>query len=746
MAISKSQSHRHRRTARNWSMWAAGAAVGFSANAQTAPAPAAAASAPPAAATKAAPSTELERVVVTAGKRKQLQGDVAGTVTALTGDRLEQLGAETAEDVFKLSPGVQFNKGNADGALYSIRGIGTNTSSDNVIFGQAPTGIYIEDIPFTDPYVFISSPDVSPFDLERIEVLRGPQGALYGSSSLGGAVRYLFAKPDLRQTHFSVLSGVSSVSGGGTGYTVNAMANIPLSPDVAALRFVLTKREDAGYVDNLQSGRNDINANNAESARIILGLKPLPNLDITATYLDQKSTQDGTSAVSPDPKQLTVRTPTDAHVDSRFSLGSLQVNWEVAGMRVTTLTGYQTKRRNQTNDVSYLLVPDFTIYGGTPYPNVDRAINVEPRHSNSFTQEIRLASATPGPLSWLVGAFHQKANFFRGQVITLPGANDPENLPDDVYFETVRHGTATENSVFADLDWKITPNWSVGAGARYFKTHVEFERSNYGAPFTRFTDSDKGVTPKIDTRYQFTPEIAAYATASRGYRFGGINTVGSLPYKSDSLWNYEAGLRLEPSRSLSVGLSVFTLDWKDIQVSSADADGFIIISNVAKAKSNGVEATVGWRPDSSFALNGSLAYTDATIKAPFVSASGITVGSGTRLPGVAKLQTTVDGTYRFGGPFESSGSFTTVVQYVAARKAQLDAELRLPSYTTVDMRLAFAWSNWEVTGYVQNIANSRGQSSAAVNYSTYQNPGAVNYTEWYPIRPRTVGVNLRYDY
>lgn len=731
-----------RRRGRAWSMLAAGAVVGLSATAQTAPAPGAAASAPAA----DAASPDPQRIEITAGKRRQLQSEVAGTVTAIGGARLEQLGAVNAEDVFKLSPGVQFNKGNADGALYSIRGIGTNTSSDNLIFGQAPTGIYIEDIPFTDPYVFISSPDVAPFDLERVEVLRGPQGALYGSSSLGGAVRYLFTKPDLRSTQFSALGGLSRVSEGGTGHTLSAMANLPLATDTAALRFVVTRRRDAGFVDNLQSGRQDVNAADADSARLLLGLRPTPTLDITALYLTQKSTQDGSGAVTPDPDTLTARAPTDAAIDSRFDLGSLTVNWAVSGLKLTSLTGYQTKRRDQRSDLTYLLVPDFTLYGGVFYPDVDRALNVEPRRSNSFTQEFRLAPEAPGALTWLVGAFHQKVNFFRSQRVTLPGANDPEFLPDDIYFDTVRRGSATENSLFADLDWKLTPQWSAGAGARYFRTEVEFERSNFGAPFTTFTTFEQGSTPRFSTRYQFSPEVAAYATASRGYRFGGINTVGSLPYRSDALWNYEAGLRLQPARNLAVGLSAFTLDWKDIQVSSANADGFILITNVARARSNGLEATVGWRPDAAFSLNGALAWTDATIQAPFTSASGIVVASGTRLPGVARLQASADATWRFAGPGDSAASLSAVLQHTGSRTAQLDADLVLPGYSTVDLRLAFAWKDVEATFYVQNLADSRGQSSAAVNYATYLNPGTVNYTEWYPIRPRTVGVTLRYDY
>ncbi len=750
MSKSKTQSRRNHRIALNWSVLAASAAFGAPAFAQTAPAadtaPVAAPAASAAAGSRLAAPDDIQRVEVTAGKRKQLQSEVAGTVTAISGAKLEQLGTIDAEDLFKLSPGVQFSKDNADGAMISIRGIGTNTVSDNVVFGQSPTGLYIEDVPVTDPYVYISTPDVVPFDLERVEVLRGPQGALYGSASLGGAVRYLYAKPDLRQEAFSVLTGMSSVSHGGTGYNVDTMANVVLSRDVAGLRFVVTKRKDPGYIDNVETGKKDINANVAESARAILALKPTRDLDLTVTYSVQQSKQGGDGGVSPSSDELTIAAPTDARILSKFSLTSVQANWEVSGLRLTSLTGYTTKVRNQDNDLSYLLVPDFTIYGGVNYPDVDRALNVERRDSHSFTQEIRLAPANPGAFSWLVGAFHQRATFFRSELVTLPGADDPENLPDDIYFQTARHGVATENSVFADLDWKVTPQWSLGAGARYFRTQVDFARSNFGAPFTEFDSKENGATPKFSTRYQFTPEVSAYATASRGYRYGGINTVGSLPYKSDSLWNYETGLRMQPSKEVSLDLSVFMLDWKNIQMSTTNPDGFVIVTNAAKARSSGFEAALGWRPTQDFSLDASLALTDAKLRAAFVSASGRPVDSGTELPSVAKVQSSLNATYRFAGPFGSSAVFSTVLQYVGRRQAQIDADLQLPAYATADLRLALGWSNWELTGYVQNVADRRGQSSAQINYSTYQNPGAINFTEWYPIKPRTIGVSLRYDY
>ncbi len=203
---------------------------------------------------------------------------------------------------------------------------------------------------------------------------------------------------------------------------------------------------------------------------------------------------------------------------------------------------------------------------------------------------------------------------------------------------------------------------------------------------------------------------------------------------------------MQPSREVSLDLSVFVLDWKNIQMSTTNSDGFVLVTNAAKARSSGFEAALGWRPAQDFSLDASLALTDAKLGAAFVSAAGRTVDSGTELPGVAKVQGSLNATYRFAGPFASNASLSTVLQYMGKRQAQIDADLQLPAYATADLRLAFGWSNWELTGYVQNVADRRGQSSAQVNYSSYQNPGAINFTEWYPIKPRTIGVSLRYDY
>ena len=179
---------------------------------------------------------ELQPVIISSGKRLQKQRDVAGSVSALQGSALEAAGAHDQEDVFKMVPGVQLNKGDPNQSLPTIRGVGTVTNSAALSLQQSTTGVYIEDVPFTDPSAFIATADLSPFDLERVEILRGPHGALFGSASLGGAIRYLVNKPNLRSQEFSTMGSVGTVSNGGVDYSMYVMANLPLETDKSGVR------------------------------------------------------------------------------------------------------------------------------------------------------------------------------------------------------------------------------------------------------------------------------------------------------------------------------------------------------------------------------------------------------------------------------------------------------------------------------------------------------------------------------
>lgn len=757
MAISNPLSFRRRMQGHRWSVLAASIAVGMSAMAQTSPpGESAPKSAPDGAATSGEGSTsgkagtvELDRVEVTANKRTQVQGNVAGTVTVVDGAKLERLGAIDAEDVMKLTPGVQFNKGPADASLLSIRGIATNTNSGTQGFTQAPTGIYIEDVPFTDPFAFVSVPDLAPFDLWQVEVLRGPQGALYGSSSLGGAIRYLLAKPNTRQAEGSLLASYSIMTTGGTGWSTAAMANLPLADGTAGLRVVLNARKDPGFIDNIGTGVNDANTVRVDGGRAIFIWRPSADFDLTATYLRQTSNQADGSGISSF-NYLTGTgyslTPPDTNVvmtafpqpsKSTFDLGTVQFNANLGSLRLTSLTGYQTKVRDQNDDFSR----DFF---DPAYPG-DRWTSDLDLNSRTFSQELRLAPIEAGAVNWLVGAFWMDSNVERDQQVFY----EPRGAVPDLRFR--RFGTATEASLFADAEVRLTDKLMAAVGARYYRTTLEYDRivgsTDPGTP-TTYSTNDSGWTPKVSLRYAFDPQLSTYVLASRGYRFGGISNLGSspegLPYKSDSLWNYEAGVRWMPSKEASINASVFYIDWSDVQIATlytdpADNRQYLVTSNLGKATSKGIELSGAWRPSAALSLGAAIAFTDATTSGSWPTPDGVTIADGTSLPGTANVQATVDATTYFGGPWDSFGRFSAVLAYTGERRAQIDSPMTLAAYTTLDLRLTFAWSQLEVSAFVSNATNTRGISSGIDWTSAY-------YTEFYPIRPRMGGIAVRYDF
>jgi outer membrane receptor protein involved in Fe transport len=688
-------------------------------------------------------------VVITASKRLQKLSDLAGTVSAISGAELEKFGSTDAEDMLKLTPGVQFNKGTTDGALVSIRGIGTNSNGVSQGFTQSPTGIYIEDVPFTDPFAFVSTPDLGLFDLERVEVLRGPQGALYGSSSLGGAIRYLVNKPNTRTLEGSVLLGASTTTSGGNGWTSSAMVNLPLADGKAGLRFVINSRKDAGFIDNLGTGVKDANSVRVDGGRAIFTYKPNDDFDVTATYLSQHSKQADGPGISAfnyltgqgyvkDYDELAVRTAFPMAYDSKFDMITVQANWNIGGYRLTSLSGHQTKSRVANED--------FTRDFYTPETANEKWTSDIVSHSTSKSQELRLAPVKSERINWLVGGFWMEADIRRDQQIYL----EPRGATPDLRFR--RNGRATERAIFGDAEIKLTDKLFADIGARHYKTELNNDRITgiTGAgDTTPYQSSDSGVTPKYSLRYVIDDAMSVYALASRGYRFGGISNLGSspvgLPYHSDSLWNYEAGWRWSPSKTASLDVSVFQIDWSNVQLSQLYVDpvttrSFLVTGNVGKASSQGVELAAGWRPMPSLSLKSTLAYTKA-VTSGGISLGGTPIASGTRLPGTAEMQGSFNATQTFDGPWSSSGRLSALVAYTGKRHAQIDSDLTLPAYTTTDLRASLSWNAVEFTAYVNNATNARGLSSG-VDYAT--NP--VPYAEFYPIRPRTVGISARYDF
>jgi iron complex outermembrane recepter protein len=703
----------------------------------------------------AGPSTapaadETQTIVITAGKRPEKQREVAGTVSVVQGADLERRGAKDQEDIFKLTPGVQFTKGDPSTAAVTIRGLGSSGCSICGGLVQSPTGFYLEDVPLTDPFGSLMVVDIAPFDLERIEVLRGPQGALYGSASLGGAVRYLLAKPNAKGMDASVMGSLSSVSGGAAGYGLNAMVNAPLG-STAALRVVAFDRKDGGYVDNLGTGKKDANELRQRGGRVMLGLQPVKGLDVQLIAMTQTTDNDDGFAVSPDPRKLEQNTPSASPRKGQFDFYNLQLNYDLGGNMLTSNTGHYKKYVRTQYDSTRIYGNVGAAFGQPPLPLITAPGATT---QDSTSQELRLASKPGAALSYVVGAFWQRVTYDSAAQILAPGgqalwgAFGPVLLANDVVLNSTGSMSSTEKALFADGEYALGAGWSVGLGARAYRTQLNYKTAAtfFGNPILNADQGSKesGTTPKASVKYKFGDNLW-YASASKGYRFGGVNAVAPFkPYSSDSLWSYETGLRLTPSRDLQIDLSVFTMDWSKAQVSAYDTSGAVpvaITANVGKARNNGLEAALQYRISREFNVNAALAYIDAKTAADFPSGAipGSVIPSGSRLPSTPKLQAALQGNYSFAGPLGTQGRFNATYSYTGDRVLDIDGFNKTPSYDAIDLGLSFARENWTLAATLANAADKRGVVGIIGG-----TPG-LPYVDSFVQRPRTLTVSLRWD-
>ena len=681
---------------------------------------------------------ELQRVVVTANKRSEKQREVAGTVSVISGNDLERRGARDQEDFLKLTPGVQLNRGDPNNNGITIRGLSSQASPESGGGQQNPSGRYLEDVPLASPIGKGLVADILPFDLDRIEVLRGPQGALFGSGSLGGALRYVLAKPDMKSFGATAQVGVSRVSQGKTAPSLYGMVNVPLN-ESAALRVVAFDRTSPGYIDNKGTMTKDANKTNQTGGRILFTVKPIKELTATVVTSTQKTSQDDFSYVFGDAKKLEHDNPTLGRGTSQFDFSSLTVDYDLGSTTLTSITGHWKTKSNGVGD-------DTRLFGtlGMALPLVSR---VNSGASESQSQELRLASKPGGNFSWVAGLFYQtnKGNG-AGKQSDPSGAFGVVDLVD-----LMTKQKASESAVFFDGEYSLGGGWSAGLGGRSYKTKTSFQQTGtvFGGPSNSpvLAGGDEGTTPKASVKYRFNDNMW-YALASKGYRYGGVNEgPPATPFKSDTLWNYETGVRLAPAPGVQLDLSAFLLDWTNAQFTYFAMNGalpFAGIGNVGKARSTGLEAALRWKVSPVFDVAASLARIDAKTTQDVQTMAGrkpVTIASGAQLPGTAKLQTALQGNYRFSGPFGTAGRFNVTHTHVGDRVIDLTAFYKAPAYDALDLGLSFNKDNWTMSAGLTNATDSRG----IMNIQGTPD-GNKSFQQYYLQRPRTLDLSVRYDF
>lgn len=746
---------------------------------------------PAAAQTAEAPAIDAD-IVVTANRRQESVVDVPMAVTALRGDDLNRKGLTQIESFASQVPGLSIENQGRIGIRLVLRGQNTGGS-----VGGAAVASMIDEVVLTSGSALsrgaLVTANLDLYDVERIEVLRGPQGTLYGANALGGLLKYVAKKPDLANIGGSAEVGIENVRYGETGYSAKGAINLPIVSDVAAIRVTGYYNDVPGYVDNPQLGLKDVNGGELYGGRAALLVKPSDALSIRITAGFQRDRY-GSEGIT----QL-VGAPTASDTETRASFqlfgsrpietlrfagntgGEFEyynglVDYDLGGARLTSSTSYIKGKRTFFVDASNgPAAPGLTLaqaLGGL-FPEPIVAVLDQENSFKKFNQEVRLSSDGEGPLRWQVGVFYSNEDIVFDQTFQTRAAADTSRSVGVAPFIPGLGGLSLgsfltladyeEISGFGEATLKLGDRFEVSVGGRY--SHIEQSADASTAPGL-FTGATPTTNPTIDSsenkftfsvapRFALADDISLYGRVASGFRPGGpITTPGAgtlfpASFGPDQVVNYEVGLKGRTAGGLlTFDVAAFYIDWKDIQIVSAfvsptSGQSFFVTGNAGKARSQGLEWAFNLRPLRGLDLGWTGAITDAKIKS---DAPGLGASDGDHLPYVPRVSSAVNVDYSVPLGAALTGNLGATWNHVGARNGEfstspaLSNNPRLPAYDSFDLRAGVAFDRFRVDALVRNVGDRRGivlyRSSAG--FEANSGSGVI-------IQPRTVSLRLSTD-
>lgn len=735
---------------------------------------------------RSATDVDEAEIVITAQKREERILDIPQSVTVVGGDTLERQGANTFAEYLNEIPGLSLEQSEPGVGRLVLRGVNTGGVSSTV-------GVYIDETPFGSSSGQVNGAilagDFDTFDIARVEVLRGPQGTLYGASALGGVLKFVTNTPQLGQFSGRARVGLEAVNHGGLGYNMNGVVNVPLGA-TAAFRGSGFFRKEAGWVDGTGSnfdflgidavGGKDLNENKVYGGRGSLLFKPSEPLTIRLTAIAQQIKSDASSLVDVrpgsyksvggkyrqtnffrEPNKLQYRVYNGA-VDYDFGFASLLSSTSFA-------KNNQTFRTDLTPPfgtfVNFLFGPLNPNVPGFPFPQLttdpiglytDQETNL-----SKFTQEVRLASPSNDRFEWMVGGYYTNEKGKIDQFI--PGINlaSGQQFSDPilgVLGEALLTSRYKELAGFTNATLHITDRFDLSAGARVSEIRQRTVQSSGGvlagggAPPEAGKSKENVFTYSLSPRYDINDNTAVYARVAKGYRPGGPNIVPptagpNVPrsYDADTIISYEVGLKTDIGRRLSLDVAAYHLKWKDIQLFTV-IDNFGLNANGGKAVSNGVEGTITYRPIRGLRLSANAAYIDAHLTAD----TPVFVGGqkGDRLPYTPRISAAFNGDYEWNLSGTTTayvgGSLRTVGKQRDNFLAGFEPQRRIPGYTTLDLRTGVQFGRYSLDAYARNVTNSRGINSLAAptDALTGASPLPEGALRAALLQPRTIGITL----
>lgn len=667
-------------------------------------------------------SPMLEEVVVTAQKRTERLQDVPVAVSTVSGAALQAVHAISLADYAAYIPSLQVISftGQPGQVSLALRGITTGSTAAN-----QSVAIYVDDVPVGSSSIYAgggsSGIDLLPYDIDRVEVLEGPQGTLYGASALGGLLKYVTRDPDLRQAQFRVGLDVTGVHNATrAGYGVRASANVPIITDELGASLGVSRTYTPGYIDNVATGNRSFNSGVQDAVRAALLWAPVPGFSLELSALYNRSPFNGSGAVSvfasPGGPHLGRYDNVDVERDSNNVTTQLYVarlRYDLGWAGLTSVSSFSRLISMSEADGSSIFYPFFGVYA----PFATRS------DVKKLTQELRLASPEHRSLEWVGGLFftREQAGYGQTGLALIPGTNQPDPVFDPLIV-TNEPSHFREFAAFGNATLHLTPAWDVSAGLRWSRNQQSVRESAYGSlfgvtaddpeltPFPAVTQSK--VTYSVSTSYHLTPDKMLYARVATGYRPGGANKIAPdapLTFGPDTTTNYELAFKSEwMDRRLQFNLTTFYIDWKNTQVTGVTPLFLTYISNAGAAISKGVELSTKFAPLHDLTLGLDASYTNAHLT---VDAPGLGGLRGDPLPSTPKFSGSLTLDYQYPLSGDLKGQFAAVARHVGARNTafpgspEVSGNYRLASYDTLDLSAGVGQDAWSARLFVRNVTN-----------------------------------------
>jgi len=724
-------------------------------------------------------SDKIEKVEVTATRTGAVDvQQVPAAITVIKPEALTRYGQGSLSDIANLVPALSLQEQGAGVNNITIRGLVVRGIVPSEVQDASLVAVYIDEMPVT---LKSSNPDLKVLDLERVEVLQGPQGTLFGAGAMAGTVRQITRKPEFNDFYGSVEAVGSRTSKfGGDNQNVRGTVNVPVKDDVLALRLTGYTGNDSGYILNQHNGKtdNDVSTN---QARVAARLRATPDLLIDASVTASNikgGINDGYSGLAP----YTTTSLIQQTSKDNLQLYNLTLNYDAGAAQLVSSSSYLHRDTRYINSGQYKATA--FIFGGQ-LPLIASSYVIDNAITN-FAQEFRLQSKAGGPLKWAAGAFYTQGKRDLRQDQPTPGfdarfalaknfpgynsqLNDNAFTPDD-YFSGTQNIDSKEAAVFAEATYTVWDKLDLTAGVRLFRGTQDFDlkfsglfgnliNSTPSAPqsskpeISTSSETSKGANPRFAAAYHIDEDHTVYASVGKGFRYGGNNQPvpfdfcgqnAPSTFSPDSLWNFEAGSKNTLfDRRVTFNASAYVIKWKDVQVFNRLPCTYYFTENAGKIRSEGLELESFFKLSRQASFGVSASFNHSTATDPVITGvAAQSIPEGARVPYAPKFAATAVANYSI--PLGAAQEIALSANYAYRGEsytnfaASQGSYSRIPSSNTLNATIVYRTGAYEFGLFGTNLTNGAKISDITTNTIAIQ-PG----DNLYMIRPRTVGLRVK---